>query len=274
MELALRWWHTNHNYHQYSTLFLLSTSTYTPAWAQEHALIQQHRSPLNFPYIQQHLHRTAFAFHIKPNKLHFSRTHTAKRLWRRVRRATRSLHRTQTPTERNIQSWTTLYHLASFNRQRFETSKHLRSGATTNWDVYALWRLAQHVEQPERSRCLSELRSILHFNIHTQNTTQATSPLPLTLSPRRHTCNTTNTAMDSAQHSPPGNGTSNKSQTHKTTKLLLSASKTLGLVIDALNFLVLEKPDLRAFCEDWLDCACLSFMVYRNQSILAWVCMS
>ena len=129
------------------------------------------------PHIQQHLHRTAFAFHIKPNKLHFSRTHTAKRLWRRVRRATRSLHRNQTPTERNIQSWTTLYHLASFNRQRFETSKHLRSGATTNWDVYALWRLAQHVEQPERSRCLSELRSILHF----RNCTIPKGNKPLTL---------------------------------------------------------------------------------------------
>ena len=177
VELALRWWLTNHNYHQYSTIFLLSTSTYTQAWAQEHALIQQHRSPLNFPYIQQHLHRTAFAFHIKPNKLHFSRTHTAKRLWRRVRRATRSLHRNQTPTERNVQSWTTLYHLASFNRQRFETSKHLRSGATTNWDVYALWRLAQHVEQPERSRCLSELRSILHF----RNCTIPKGNKPLTL---------------------------------------------------------------------------------------------
>ena len=177
MELALRWWLTNHNYHQYSTIFLLSTPTYTQAWAQEHALIQQHRSPLNFPYIQQHLHRTAFAFHIKPNKLHFSRTHTAKRLWRRVRRATQSLHRIQTPTERNIQNWTTLYHLASFNRQRFETSKHLRSGAATNWDVYALWRLAQHVEQPERSRCLSELRSILHF----RNCTIPKGNKPLTL---------------------------------------------------------------------------------------------
>ena len=177
VELALRWWLTNHNYHQYSTIFVLSTSTYTQAWAQEHALIQQHRSPLNFPYIQQHLHRTAFAFHIKPNKLHFSRTHTAKRLWRRVRRATQSLHRNQTPTERNIQSWTTLYHLASFNRQRFETSKHLRSGATTNWDVYALWRLAQHVEQPERSRCLSELRNILHF----RNCTIPKGNKPLTL---------------------------------------------------------------------------------------------
>ena len=36
----------------------------------------------------KHLHRTAFAFHIKPNKLHVSRAHTATRLWRRVRRAT------------------------------------------------------------------------------------------------------------------------------------------------------------------------------------------
>ena len=177
VELALRWWHTNHNYQQYSTLFLLSTTNYTQAWAQEHALIQQHRSPLNFPYIQQHLHRTAFAFHIKPNKLHFSRTHTALRLWRRVRRATRSLHRNQTPTEQQVQSWTTLYHLASFNRQRFETSKRLRSGATTNWDVYALWRLAQHVEQPERSRCLSELRNILHF----RNCSTPKGNKPLTL---------------------------------------------------------------------------------------------
>ena len=54
VELAIRWWHTN------STIFLHSAPTYSHAWAQKHALIQQHRSPLNFPYIQQHLRRTAF----------------------------------------------------------------------------------------------------------------------------------------------------------------------------------------------------------------------
>ena len=49
-------------------------------------------------------------------------------------------------------------------------------------------------------------------NIHTPSITPATLPPLLTLSPCRHTCNTTNTATASAQHSPLGNGTSNKSQ--------------------------------------------------------------
>ena len=321
VELALRWWLTNHNYHQYSTLFLLSTTTYTQAWAQEHALIQQHRSPLNFPYIQQHLHRTPFAFHIKPNKLHFSRTHTAKRLWRRVRRATRSLHRNQTPTERNIQSWTTLYHLASFNRQRFETSKHLRSlqtgmsthfgdlhsmwnnprdpGASQNFAVFSTFETAPFPKGtspwhfPFSATPLFRHKSNIGFantswdtriwpfhctlphtdhgnkltspstasfttsgngttphyrtyhlanaptscsNIHTPNITQATSPPPLTLSPYRHTCNTTNTAMASAQHSPLGNGISNKSQPPSFNGSNTTACQSKTLTTSPTNF--------------------------------------
>ena len=52
--------------------------------------------------------------------------------------------------------------------------------------TYALWRLAQHVKQPERSRCVSELRNILTFrNCTTPNRTNsspshtsATTPFP------------------------------------------------------------------------------------------------
>ena len=84
----------------------------------------------------------------KAKPIHFSRTHTATTLWRRVRRATRTLYGQQTPKETSIRQWHTLYKLTMHNKQRYETSRLLRSGASADWDVYAQWRLAQKIEQP------------------------------------------------------------------------------------------------------------------------------
>ena len=86
---------------------------------------------------------------------------------------------THTPTETSIRQWTTLHNLATHThtKQRFDTSKTLRSGAATDWDVYALWRLAQNIEQPERCRCLSKVKNILQF----RNCTIPKQNKPLTI---------------------------------------------------------------------------------------------
>ena len=105
IELALRWWHTNNNYPQYSTFFLQSTSTYPKAWAQEHALIQHHKAPLNYPHIPKHLYtqNSLCISHQAQQDSLLTHTHTATRLWRRVRRATGTLHRPQTPSKQRTQ---------------------------------------------------------------------------------------------------------------------------------------------------------------------------
>ena len=64
MELALRWWHTNHNYQQYSTLFLLSTSSYTQAWLRNMPSFSNIDHPSTFhtssnTYTAQHLLSTS-----------------------------------------------------------------------------------------------------------------------------------------------------------------------------------------------------------------------
>lgn len=58
-----------------------------------------------------------------------------------------------------------MYNLASYNRQRFLTSKQLRSGVYTDTMICGFIRLSTHVEEPERARIRSELKHIANRNI-------------------------------------------------------------------------------------------------------------
>lgn len=55
------------------------------------------------------------------------------------------------------------YNLASYNKQRFLTSKQIRSGQYTKTVVYSLIRLSRNAQEPERSRISSELKNIAKF---------------------------------------------------------------------------------------------------------------
>ena len=104
-------------------------------------------------------------------------------------------------THRGTRIWPFHYTLPHTDHGNKPTSPSTASFTTSNNGTTPPYRTSHLANAP-----------ISCSNIHTPSITPATSPPPLTLSPYRHTCNTTNTAMASAQHSPLGNGTSNKSQ--------------------------------------------------------------
>ena len=164
VELAIRWWASENNYSQFSTIALKHFDTYEAAWTYEHALIEQMQAPLNHPLISKHLTRNAFRYFYKPDKRRLAGIESRHRLFRRIRRRTTTLKESHgTIATLRLETWSVMYKFTSYNRQRFLTSKQLRSGQYTDIMIYGFIRLSAHVEEPERSRIRSELKNIAKF---------------------------------------------------------------------------------------------------------------
>ena len=164
VELAIRWWTSQKNYHTFSTIAIKPFDSYASAWIYEHAIIEQLKAPLNHPLISKHLTRNAFQYYYKPDKQRISGICSSFRLFHRIRRRIHTLKQSTTTTqELRLDTWRIMYNLASFNKQRFLTSKQLRSGQYTDTMVYGFIRLSRNVEEPERSRIRSELKRIAAF---------------------------------------------------------------------------------------------------------------
>ncbi|CAE7343069.1 unnamed protein product [Symbiodinium sp. CCMP2592] len=64
---------------------------------------------------------------------------------------------------KKAQFWKLLYSISSDTKQEFEASKELRSGKHDAETVTLLYRLANHMEQPWRSKARARLRKVLQF---------------------------------------------------------------------------------------------------------------
>ena len=72
----------------------------------------------------------------------------------------------QEPTTKSpwiAQAWNTLFCLTSPGRLSFDTGRRLRTGEFHDWEIYALYRLANHLEQPKRGQARKLLASAMQF---------------------------------------------------------------------------------------------------------------
>ena len=74
-------------------------------------------------------------------------------------------------------AWQLLYSLSLFTRVSYETCQRIRSGEFDTLEVYALYRLAAHMEEPGRSRVRSLISKALQF----RNATVPKKNLPFSL---------------------------------------------------------------------------------------------
>ena len=149
-------------------------------------MIQQLEAPLNFPLVARFLTRNAFRYFYKPDKRSIQGINSRYRLFARFRRRLNTKDKDyHTLAELRMETWKILYNLASFTKQRFETSKQLGSGAYTNTMIYSFIRLTSYIEEPERSRIRSELKRIAKFrNMTWPMQTQKPFQIPLLSQPK------------------------------------------------------------------------------------------
>ena len=160
-ELAIRYWHQNSCFQQFTLIKIASCCSYRAAWTLEHELISQWQPKLNFPFVQVFLKRTALGFRPARRQRFASFSKFGLRLWRKLRK--RLFHSVQ-PFEcavRRRQAWEILYDLSSFTRASFEAVKHLRSQKMVDDEVYAIVRLSLCLEEPLRTRVRKLLRKVV-----------------------------------------------------------------------------------------------------------------
>ena len=165
-EIAIRYWHDTKTYEQYTTLLVSQHAEYCEAWSEEHSLIQKWQPKLNFPFVTKTLVRKAHGLVPKHQRPHLRQPPDTlgrqlfKKLRRRIQGRSKPLLNVM---PQQAQFWTLIYNLASDTKQEYEASKQLRSGQFDNDTVTLMYRLANHMEQPWKSKVKQRLRRILMF---------------------------------------------------------------------------------------------------------------
>ena len=143
-------------YVNFSTLVLQCFDNYKDAWIQEHILIDLWQARLNFPFIHKFFKKTAFG----PQKIKF-KNHSSTSHKMRRRLGTLRIH-PQAVIQKNYATQL-LYDLAQLDASSLQAAKKIRPQALTDVEVYALWRIANNLEQPAKTRVCQLLRSAIKF---------------------------------------------------------------------------------------------------------------
>ena len=159
-ELSLRYWHSQHTLHHYSTLYLSHNDTYDQAWTYyEHLRIQDWQPTLNWPYIQRHLHLKASGWQFAKHRTQFTRMATHRRLFQKLRGRQRTIKQPSLHTSQRLHALTVLRELSKHTRSSFETAAAIRSSKYSHLEIYAFRRVAASLEEPDRSRALHLINS-------------------------------------------------------------------------------------------------------------------
>ena len=166
-ELALHWFHNHNNIHDYIMVPLIPCHSDLQVKTTEASLIQKWTPMLNFPFIvrlmptkkvtstKQFVHSLSTKFGVPGN-----------RLFRKLRRRlfhTMRLHLYHRSIFQNDHQWHILFQLAENSYQSFQMAKSLRSAQYSTDQIFALYRLANNLEDPPRSRVRSLLKKAIQF---------------------------------------------------------------------------------------------------------------
>ena len=165
-EIAIRYWRDANNYKQFSTVLLSQHEEYIDAWAEEHCLIQHWQPKLNYPFVTKELVKKAHGLVPKKQQPHIQRPPDTigKQLFKKLRRRVQGQNRRLINILiKHAQFWKLLYAISSDTKQKYDASRELRSGKHGNETVTLLFRLANHMEQPWRSKARARLRLVLQF---------------------------------------------------------------------------------------------------------------
>lgn len=183
VELALRYWSSHNNFEDSNIIVLETHTTYENAWIREHCLISFWQTPLNHPFILQHLQLKAEGWRLQFKANQHAPIKMGPRLYQRLRRRLRTIGAVPSEHSHQRNAWKVLYHLSLPSKQSFEACKLIRSGTFDTLEVYALYRLASHMEEPGRSK----VRGLISKTLTFRNATVPKKNLPLAIPFLSHT---------------------------------------------------------------------------------------
>ena len=118
----------------------------------------------NHPWIKK-LHPTSTFRTTKLTIQALGYTTESSRFWKKVRRRlhTEGILRFYVESTTTSQGWDLLVMLDAGGRLAFEASKRLRSSEYSHLHIFALHRLANHLEDPPRTRVVSLIKKVIEF---------------------------------------------------------------------------------------------------------------
>ena len=167
VELAIRWWAKTGNFWEYVLLPLSPCTDKKHTFVTEHSLIQVWQPKLNHPWITRFLKLKDTGYVYRPTS---SSSHTFSSIGRRLFQRLRRKHlphifqpKRRTASISHVDAWNIIYDLISNSLASFTAAKHIRSNAVSPLQLYALYRLANNLEQPHRSIARSSISKALKF---------------------------------------------------------------------------------------------------------------
>ena len=173
-ELSICYW-SRTDFESYTCIVLQACTTYNDAWVREHLLISSWQPALNHPFILKFLKLKSEGWMMQLRKNRQGPVKLSPRLYQRVRRRLFSLGSVPSPHSFQEQAWRIVCQISLFTRASYEACKRIRSGEFHTLEVYALYRPANHMEEPGRSRVKSLIGKALLF----RNATVPKNNLPL-----------------------------------------------------------------------------------------------
>ena len=145
-ELAIRYWHAQSGFEQFSIIAVRTSESYKAAWIFEHCLIEAWQARLNYPFVQSALRRSAIGFRPAKRRL-TAYGRFGRRLWRKLRKRQFGAFALA-----RLQAWDLMFDLSSFTLASFNACTLLRSGRFVNDEVYAIIRLSFSLEEPLKTK--------------------------------------------------------------------------------------------------------------------------
>lgn len=108
---------------------------------------------MNHPFIHKKLTLKAsgWLFQLRKYQSHVSSLPDGTRLFQRVRRRLMTVRVPLPIHTRQLQAWYLLCDITAPGRLSFDTCRRIRSAQFHDWEVYGLYRLANHIAQPTQS---------------------------------------------------------------------------------------------------------------------------
>ena len=159
-EPALKVFHRKRNFYHGILIALHYEPDGLSLLATEAALIHAVRAQLNYPWVQDVMK----ALRIKQTRFRMPQARTGLRRIRKASALIRHHHGAyHTPIVSNKDIFLSLYRLGSDSVQKFEESRRLRSHVVPLQAIYLRSRLVVIIDEPFRTRAISQLRLILEF---------------------------------------------------------------------------------------------------------------
>ena len=165
VELVMHYLYSRDLLHEVAIIPLFNLVNATDTSSKELSIIQNWRPVYTHPWINR-LHPTSTFRTTKLTITALSYASKSSRLWKKVRRRLQTTGMLQFYLHSGVspyRGWDLLTMLAAGGQLAFDASRRLRSSEFSHLHVFAYHRLANHPEDPPRTREKALLRQVLQF---------------------------------------------------------------------------------------------------------------